>query len=68
MKAILGRCIRFVKQYTEEGRNIMFTGTTGVGKTFLSNCIAKAMIERCHSVVYLTATELFNLFAGMFFL
>lgn len=63
MKAILGRCIRFVKQYPEEGRNIMFTGTTGVGKTFLSNCIAKAMIERCHSVVYLTATELFNLFS-----
>lgn len=63
MKSVLNRCTRFVKQYPEEGRNIMFTGTTGVGKTFLSNCIAKAMIEECYSVVYLTATELFNLFS-----
>lgn len=63
MKSVLSRCKSFVRRYPEEGRNILFTGTTGVGKTFLSNCIAKAMIEKCYSVVYLTATELFNIFS-----
>ncbi len=63
MKSVLERCLNFVRNYPESGQNIMFTGTTGVGKTFLSNCIAKAMIEQCYSVVYLTATELFNIFS-----
>lgn len=63
MRSVQKRCLAFVQNYPDEGRNIMFTGTTGVGKTFLSNCIAKAMIEACYSVVYLTATELFNIFS-----
>ena len=63
MQSILLRCKDFAASYPEKGQNIMFTGTTGVGKTFLSNCIAKALIERCFSVVYLTATELFDIFS-----
>ena len=41
--------------------NILFTGSTGVGKTFLSNCIADKMIKEGKSVIYLTAIELFDI-------
>jgi len=43
--------------------NVLFTGNTGVGKTFLCNCIAKALMEKNHSVIYLTAIELFDAMA-----
>jgi DNA replication protein DnaC len=42
--------------------NICFIGQNGVGKTFLSHCIAKALIDKGISVLYLTAPELFDIF------
>ena len=42
----------------------LFTGNTGCGKTFLSNCIARELIRRYYSVVYLTATDMFDILAG----
>ena len=41
-------------------RNIIFSGNTGVGKTYLSNCIAKLLLDRYYSVIYLSAKELFE--------
>jgi DNA replication protein len=40
--------------------NIIFSGSTGVGKTYLSNCIAKVLLDRYYSVIYLSAKELFE--------
>ena len=40
------------------GDSILFTGGTGVGKTFLTNCIAKELIDRCISVIYLSSPGL----------
>ena len=42
--------------------NLLFIGQTGVGKTFLSNCIARALMDSCHSIIYLTAGEFFDSF------
>ncbi|MFQ9511036.1 MAG: ATP-binding protein [Lachnospiraceae bacterium] len=67
MSDVVTRCKLFAQNFSREKGNILFTGTTGVGKTFLSNCIAKEVIDQCNSVVYLTATEIFDIFAkGMF--
>lgn len=41
-------------------KNLLLTGNPGVGKTFLSNCIAKATLDKALSVVYITAGELFE--------
>ena len=53
----------FVASFADEFRNLFLYGDTGVGKTFLSNCIAKELIDRAFSVIYLTSFELFDTLA-----
>lgn len=36
-------------------KNLLFTGKTGLGKTFLTNAIAKNVIENTNTVIYQTA-------------
>ena len=43
--------------------NLFLYGDTGVGKTFLSHCIAKSLIDSSHSVIYFSAYDLFDLLA-----
>lgn len=57
----------FVSSFDTCCRNLLFMGTVGTGKTFLSNCIAKALIDSSHSVIYFSATELFDTFANYVF-
>lgn len=45
-------------------KNLMLQGSTGVGKTFLTNCIAKELIQHCVSVCYLSATKFFDVLAA----
>lgn len=41
--------------------NLLVCGNTGVGKTFLTNCIARELINAGYGVVYLSANELFTI-------
>ena len=63
MKTVMRQCREFADRYPEKGTSILFTGGTGVGKTFLTNCIAKELIDRCISVIYLSSNELFEIFS-----
>lgn len=49
--------------FQREFRNLLFYGDTGVGKTFLTHCIAGELLERTFSVIYFTASQLFDIFA-----
>ncbi len=60
MTMVIGECREYVEKFGEEKGSILFTGSTGCGKTFLSNCIARELINRGFSVVYLTATDMFD--------
>ena len=60
-------CKAFVSSFDSAHKNLLFMGTVGTGKTFLSNCIAKALIDTAHSVIYFRAAELFDTFAGYTF-
>ena len=63
MRQVYGWCREFVEGFPERGGNLIFTGSTGVGKTFLTNCIAKELIDRYQSVIYLSANDLFDVFS-----
>lgn len=54
-------CIKFIRNFDSLYENLFFYGNVGVGKTFLSNCIAKELIEQGSSVIYLTSFQLFDL-------
>lgn len=51
----------FIENFDKDFQNLLLLGAVGTGKTFLSNCIAKELMDTCHSVVYLTAFQLFDL-------
>ncbi|MCI8638707.1 MAG: ATP-binding protein [Coprococcus sp.] len=50
----------FIHDFDTSHGNLLLFGTTGIGKTFLSNCIAREVMLSVHSVLYLTATEFFD--------
>ncbi|EET62918.1 DNA replication protein DnaC [Marvinbryantia formatexigens DSM 14469] len=63
MKKVYAACRQFVRDFDTADANLFFYGDTGVGKTFLSHCIAKELLDTTHSVVYFSAQELFELIA-----
>ena len=63
MKKAVAVAKEFVDTFEEEFCNLFFYGDTGVGKTFLSNCIAKELMDRSYSVIYLSSFELFDTLA-----
>lgn len=63
MKLAIDACKSFAKNFDKTFENILLCGTVGIGKTFLSNCIAKEILDQGHSVLYLSAFQLFDLMA-----
>ncbi len=53
-------CRRYAYGFTEKSGNLLFSGDTGLGKTFLSACIARTVADRGFSVVYESAGHLFS--------
>ena len=50
----------FVRNFDDSFENLFLYGDTGVGKTFLSHCIANALLESSHCVLYFSAFDLFD--------
>lgn len=63
----LEECRNFVKNFDASFENLFLYGDTGLGKTFLSHCIARELLETAHSVIYFSAFRLFDLFADAAF-
>jgi DNA replication protein DnaC len=62
MKKILERAHEFIENFNHyEQKGLFFVGRTGTGKTFLSNCIAKELMDRGKTVLYLSSPQLFQL-------
>ena len=60
MHRIVGQVRLFLQTFDENCTNLFFFGGTGLGKTFLSHCIAKELLDTAHSVVYFSAYDLFE--------
>jgi len=53
------KCLNFVENFDNPNtKNLLFTGNTGLGKTFMSNAIANELLQRGKSVLYQTAPVL----------
>jgi len=52
-------CRRYAQNFSERSNNLLFSGDTGLGKTFLSACIARTVADNGYSVMYESAGHLF---------
>ena len=60
MKEIIAKCRKYADDFGKEYRNLLLYGSVGVGKTFLTNCMAKAILDKGYSVIYFTSIRLFD--------
>lgn len=51
----------FIENFDDpDEKNLIFTGNTGAGKTFLTNCIANELLSQGKTVLYQTAPVMFD--------
>ncbi len=63
MRRVVAVCEGFAGQFPDYPlKNLLLSGGTGLGKTFLSGCVAREVSARGYSVVYDTAVNLFAAF------
>lgn len=62
MERNLAVCQRFAAEFGKRPANLLLDGAPGLGKTFLSACIARVVSEDGFSVVYDTAVNVFARF------
>ena len=60
MRKTYQSCWNYANNFTMHAGNLLFSGNTGLGKTFLSACIARTVSDKGYSVVYESATHLFS--------
>ncbi|HCX64022.1 MAG TPA: DNA replication protein DnaC [Eubacteriaceae bacterium] len=61
IEKILSVSLDFVKHFDQNESNLYFFGEPGLGKTFLSHCIAKELLDKGHTVIYHTASDLIDI-------
>lgn len=59
MQQALRRAADYAQQFTPNAPSLLFQGATGLGKTFLSGCIARVVCDRGFSVCYAPVARLF---------
>lgn len=61
IKRVLNACQEFINNFDRAPVNMLIYGHSGVGKTFLTHCIAKELLDKGYSVIYLTSYQLFDI-------
>lgn len=62
MENIRNYCLKYVREFDDMNKSLCFYGDTGLGKTFMSCCIAKALMDKGKTVLYMRAAKLFRMF------
>ena len=60
MEKTLSACRTYAATFSQKSENLLFSGDTGLGKTFLSACISRVVADRGYSVAYESASHLFS--------
>ncbi len=58
MQLLFNRCKSYAAGFAPGAQSMLFTGGPGLGKTFLSACIARSVADGGHSVVYETVIRM----------
>lgn len=62
MLKILSLCDTFINEFAEDNNsNLFFHGATGLGKTYMCNCIAKSLLDQGYIVIYQTAFRILEI-------
>lgn len=64
---IFTECLNFANNFDSLNDNLFFSGNPGLGKTFLSNCIAKELLSKGKLVIYQTASNLIEILRNLKF-
>ena len=65
MRRVIAVCGSYARQFPDfESKNLLLSGNTGLGKTYLSGCIAREVSRQGFSVVYDTAGSIFDTLAA----
>lgn len=64
---VVKECKEYIQNFAADRGNILFYGAPGVGKTFLTNCIARELLDQGFMVVYLTSFQFFDILSEYVF-
>ncbi len=67
MQEVYDNCRDYAEKFGKNSFSLLFRGGTGLGKTFLSACIARVVSQKGYSVVYETAVEAIGAFENQKF-
>ena len=67
MHYVVSVCRSFLARFDEAPGSLLFYGGTGLGKTFLSHCIASELLDTAHSVLYYSSGDLFQRLGDVMF-
>jgi len=68
MEDVYEICVEYARKFGSKSMNLFFNGAPGLGKTFLSACIARVVADKGYSVVYDMAASMFAKFEDAKFL
>ncbi len=67
MHSVYNAAINFIETFANSYHNMLFLGSVGSGKTYMSSCIAGELMNRGFSVLYFTAFQLFEMIGNYVF-
>ncbi len=62
-QAAIEKAMDFIRNFETDNDNLFLYGDPGIGKTFLSHCIARELIDASCFVLYFSAYDLFEMLA-----
>lgn len=60
MVRVVNYCKKYCASFSESSPNLFFNGASGLGKTFLANCITNELLAEGYTVVYQSAASMFR--------
>lgn len=66
-KSAVSAARSFTDNFDKDYQNLLFCGTVGTGKSFLSCCIARELLDRGYCVIYFSAVKLFEALSDVMF-